>query len=153
MNILWHSDMFSLELKRIRRFWELTFARLTNTSATITREHLTNFRRPFDFWSGAKVCRSLLILYFFRLAPLSYPQNSRLEEILDRSGANVCKSFRYLKMLQDENLLNYSRVGFDTAENEHCDVCPLSVYGLLLPLLRIPQVIQRSFCFLSLRSL
>ena len=47
------------------------------------------------------MCRSLLILYFFRLAPLSYPQNSRLEEFLDRSGPNVCNSFRYMKMLQD----------------------------------------------------
>ena len=47
----------------------------------------------------------------------------------------MCRSRRELS-----NAYLLAKFGFDTAENEPFQVCPLSVYRLLLLLLQIPQV-------------
>ena len=50
-------------------------------------------------------------------------------------------SCRSRRELSNEYLV--ATIGFDTAENEPCGVCPLSVYGLfLLPVLQILLLLQ-----------
>ena len=68
-----------------------------------------------------------LIFFLFGvvLARLLFPQFSHMDSKAVQRSA-LCRSRRELS---NEYLL--AKFGFDTAENEPCKVCPLSVYRLL----------------------